>query len=124
MIIKTMTAQQRLQFVLGIDAPPARAVLLERWRLLMDEVLRNMPKLHHWPISLNHCFMRVCLDTSLRGPWHTIVKRPASRHMKDHQLRQAIAVSEQIAESPHLLFELNHRSIKQRKLFRFNTASA
>lgn len=117
-------SEGQLQLALDTDQQCSRVALLERWRCLMHEILPKLAKVHRWPISQNHCFMRVCLDTSLGAPWHTIVKRPASRHMTDHQLRQAIAVSEQIVKSPHLLFELNHRSIEQRKLFRFNTASA
>jgi hypothetical protein len=60
--------------------------------------------------------MRVCLDTSLGVPWHTIVKRPASHHMKDDQLRAASAVAEQIVENPPLLVQFNYSSVMRRKL--------
>jgi hypothetical protein len=105
-----------LQLDLLLNTPSARSQLLERWRVLMNERLPSMAKAHDWPISRNHCFMRVCLDTSLDVPWHSVVKRPASRHMTDDQLRAAIAVAEQIVENPPLLVKLNHSSIMRRKL--------
>lgn len=104
-----------LQLDLRLNTPSARSQLLEQWRLLMNERLPSMAKAHGWPISQNHCFMRVCLDTSFGVPWHDVVKRPASRHMTDDQLRKALMVAEQIVETPSLLVQLNHSSILRRK---------
>jgi hypothetical protein len=113
-----MRPDTNLQLDLLLNTPSARSLLLERWRVLVNEILPSMAKAHGWPISQNHCFMRVCLDTSLGVPWHNVVKRPASRHMTDDQLRAAIAVAEQIVENPPLLVQLNHSSIMRRKLSR------
>jgi hypothetical protein len=98
-----------------LNGPSARSRLLKRWQRLMNEVLPSMVNTNGWPISQNHCFMRVCLDTAFGIPWHKFVKRPASRHMTDDQLRMAIAVAEQIVEAPGLLYELNRQSIEGRK---------
>jgi hypothetical protein len=94
----------------------ARSKLSKQWQSLMNEVLPNMAGTHNWPISQNHCFMRVCLDTAVGVPWHNFVKRPASHHMTDDQLRMAIAVADQIIETPELLLKLNRQSIDGRKL--------
>jgi hypothetical protein len=99
-----------------LNDPSARSQLLAHWQYLMNDVLPNMVDANRWPISQNHCFMRVCLDTALGTPWYKFVKRPASRHMTDDQLRAAIAVAQQIVESPKLLSKLNHESIEGRRL--------
>jgi hypothetical protein len=101
-----------------LSGSSARHKLLERWQSLMNNVLPNMVDANDWPISQNHCFMRVCLDTAFGVPWHSFIKRPASRHMTDDQLRMAVAVAEQIVAKPVLLFDLNRQSIEGRKLLR------
>jgi hypothetical protein len=111
-----MRPDTNLQLDLQLKTPAARSLLLERWRVLMIEMLPSMANARGWPISQNHCFMRVCLDTSFGVPWHSVVKRPASRHMTNDQLRAAIAVAEQIVENPPLLVQLNYSSIMRRKL--------
>jgi hypothetical protein len=110
-----MTRSANLQFDLEFNAPSARMELLERWKQFVNNVLPNMVAAHGWSISQNHCFMRVCLDTSFGCPWQTVVKRPATRYMTDDQLRAAIAVAERIIASPALLAELNRKSILDRK---------
>lgn len=67
-----------------------------------------------WPIRLDHCFMRVCLDAAFGRPWHEAVRRPAVRHMTDAELARAVAVAERIAADPPLLPELNARSLRLR----------
>jgi acyl carrier protein phosphodiesterase len=104
-----------MQLEFQMNAPSGRCLLLERWQSLMNDVLPRMANANDWPISQNHCFMRVCLDTALGIPWHNFVKRPASRYMTDDQLRMAIAVAEQIVENPKLLLELNRQSIDGRR---------
>jgi hypothetical protein len=97
------------------ELPSPRDALISRWLLLTHQVLPDMARQHDFPISRNHCFMRVCLDASLGAPWHKSVKRPALRHMTDGQLAQAVAMAERIVEAPSLIFELNRRSIEQRR---------
>jgi acyl carrier protein phosphodiesterase len=117
-----MTPGTNAQLDLLCD-PSARSILLKRWQRLMNDVLPNMADANLWPISQNHCFMRVCLDATLGTPWHKFVKRPASHHMTDHQLRTAIAVADQIVETPDLLPKLNRQSIEGRKLEQRRTKS-
>jgi uncharacterized protein (DUF427 family) len=112
-----VTGDRQLQFLLADEPASARASLTRRWLMLMHEILPQMADRHDWPISQNHCFMRVCLDTSIGTPWHMFVKRPALRHMSDDQLRHTVAIAERCVETPSLLFELNSRSIEYRKQF-------
>ena len=73
-----------------------------------------MAREHRWPIRLDHCFMRVCLDTSLGARWDTLVRRPAIRHLTDAQLEAAIAVAERIVSDPDSLSSLNKASLRRR----------
>lgn len=94
--------------------PTRRDILVERWLKLTNEILVGMAHEQKWPVSQNHCFMRICLDASLGRPWHTVVKRPAVRFLTDAQLENAISVAEKIVAAPDLLFNLNRESIEQR----------
>lgn len=92
-----------------------RAMLVERWMGLTRDVLPTMAERCRWPISLDHCFMRVCLDTAVGAPWHTIVKRPAIRHLSLEQLVAAITVAEALVSAPETLAVLNAQSIRWRR---------
>jgi hypothetical protein len=98
------------------DAPadPDRAALLARWLDLTRRVLPGMAAAQRWPIRLDHCFMRVCLDAAFGRPWHEAVRRPAVRHMTETDLARAIAVAERIAAVPSLLSGLNAESLRLR----------
>jgi hypothetical protein len=95
--------------------PSEREELVTRWTVLVQEILPSMAKCHQWPMTEDHCFMRICLDGALGAPWHTIVRRPAIRHLSDQQLSEAIAVAESVIRSPPILDELNRQSISWRK---------
>ncbi len=58
--------------------------------------------------------MRVCLDTALGAPWHTVVHRPAIKHISDGQLIAAISVARSLVEAPQTLRLLNSQSIRWR----------
>lgn len=69
---------------------------------------------HGWPIRLDHCFMRVCLDAALGAPWTARVARPAVRTMSDAQFDAALAVAERIARDPAALPALDAASLRGR----------
>ena len=69
----------------------------------------------HWPIRLDHCFMRVCLDNALGQRWDTLVRRPAIRHLTDEQLGRAVAVATAITRDPACLPALNRASLALRR---------
>jgi hypothetical protein len=94
--------------------PPAAAALRARWLDLTRRVLPGMAAAEGWPIRLDHCFMRVCLDAAFGRPWHEAVRRPAVRHMTEAELARAVAVAERIAAVPSLLPGLNAESLRLR----------
>jgi hypothetical protein len=95
-----------------------RAMLVKRWMKLMRDVLPAMAPRCGWPISEDHCFMRVCLDMAVGAPWHTIIKRPAIRYLSIEQLVAAIAVAEALVSAPEKLASLNAQSIRWRRQVR------
>ena len=95
-----------------------RERLVAHWLDLTREVLPGMAAAHRWPIRLDHCFMRVCLDDTLHRPWHEVVCRPAIRHLELAQLRAAIAVAEEIVADPARLPALNQASLDWRRASR------
>ena len=91
--------------------PSHREELEDRWLALTRRVLPGMAAAEGWPIRLDHCFMRVCLDAAIGRPWHEAVRRPAIRHLTEAQLAAAIAVAERIRAEPALLPALNRQSL-------------
>ncbi|WP_043363998.1 hypothetical protein [Belnapia sp. F-4-1] len=94
--------------------PSHRTALESRWLALTRQVLPGMAAAEGWPIRLDHCFMRVCLDAAIGRPWHEAVRRPAFRHLTEPQLAAAIAVAERIRTEPDLLPALNRQSLRWR----------
>ena len=95
-----------------------REQLAARWLDLTRRVLPGMAGAEGWPIRLDHCFMRVCLDHALSQPWHQRVRRPAIRHLSDDEMRRAVAVAERVAADPALLPGLNAQSLAWRRASR------
>ena len=93
-----------------------RAALLSRWLTLTRDTLPAMAWRHHWPIALDHCFMRVCLDAAIGQRWDRVVGRPAIRHLTDAQLARAVEVAETIAGDPARLPGLNEQSLRWRRV--------
>lgn len=88
--------------------------LQRRWLTLTRDVLPTMAAAQHWPIRLDHCFMRVCLDVTLGVRWDSVVRRPAIRHLSDAQLGAAVAQAEEILADPSSLPRLNQESLRLR----------
>lgn len=96
-------------------APMGRAAMVAHWLDLTRRILPGLAKGAGWPIQLDHCFMRVCLDHAIGQPWHQRVQRPAIRHLTDEQLGTAIAIAERIVAEPESLIALNRTSIAWRR---------
>ena len=93
----------------------SREALVQRWLALTREVLPAMAADAGWPIRLDHCFMRVCLDAACGEPWDQRIRRPAIRHASDADLARAIATAEIIVANPGRLAALNAQSLGWRR---------
>jgi hypothetical protein len=108
---------QQMLFSIDSTALEIRLTMNMQWLQLVGETLPAMANKHDWPISLDHCFMRVCLDTALGAPWHTVVRRPAIKYLSDEQLLAAISTAKGLVQKPETLDALNKQSIKWRQSF-------
>ncbi len=106
------------------EAGAARDALVARWLDLSRRVLPGMAAAQGWPIRLDHCFMRVCLDEAMGGPWTAVLRRPAIRSMTEAQLLATIGVAEAIVARPALLAGLNARSLEHRRALRASARAA
>ncbi len=105
-------------------AGPERDALVARWLELTRRTLPEMAAAQRWPIRLDHCFMRVCLDEAMGGPWTAVLRRPAIHSMTEGQLLAAISVAEAIVARPALLAGLNARSLERRRALRAHARAA
>jgi hypothetical protein len=114
----TMSEQPTFDFLdveKAADIDTMRTAAVARWLNLTRVTLPGMAAEQGWPISEDHCFMRVCLDAVFGTPWHTVIKRPAIRHLSYRQLHAAISVAEAIVYAPETLTALNQKSLNCRQ---------
>ena len=93
---------------------PDRADLVAAWLHLTRTILPSMAAASRWPIRLDHCFMRVCLDHACGGVWTAHHRRPAIRYMDTTTLTRALACAEHIRNHPDALAHLNQQSLAWR----------
>ena len=91
-----------------------RALLVSRWLELTRQILPEMAARERWPIRLDHCFMRVCLDTAMGQRWDEVVQRPAIRHLTEAELARAVAVAASLVRDPGNLPGLKTESLRLR----------
>ena len=90
------------------------APLREEYRELTE---RRLPAAAtaDWPVTDDHCFQRIVLDTLFEGVWYDHVDgRPAVRALTADQLRAAIRIAESMLDDPARVTELNRRSLAYR----------
>ena len=82
------------------------------FKQLTESTLPALAREHRWPIRLDHCFKRICLDHAFGDTWYSHCKRPAERHIDPAPLARAIACAQQIvSEGRPALEELNRSSL-------------
>lgn len=74
------------------DPPPQIA----HFKRLTEEVLPALARQESWPIRLDHCFKRICLDYAFEDVWYQHLARPAERHITGVPLARAIACAEEL----------------------------
>ncbi len=72
-----------------------------------------------WPISADHCFLRIAYDTATGAKWDTVYPRPGYASLPVDRLATAIAVLDRIeAEGRPALDALNAASLAFRRAAR------
>ena len=75
---------------------PSHADQIARFKHLTEVALPALAREQHWPIRLDHCFKRICLDVAFADVWYHHLPRPAERHLQGEPLARAIACAEAI----------------------------
>ncbi len=70
--------------------------LRARFKQLTELDLPAHARLHRWPLRLDHCFKRVCLDWACGGCWYGHIARPAEQHLAGDTLRRAVQCAEDL----------------------------
>ncbi len=89
-----------------------RAQNIARWKQLTEATLPALAREHRWPLRLDHCFKRVCLDWAFGDVWYRHLRKPAERHLDGEPLERALRCAEELArEGLPLLRERNTASL-------------
>ena len=87
--------------------------LVESYMHLTKEVLPALAQSGgpNWPVSEDHCFQRIILDTICGGVWYAHLERPAYKNLTYNQAQSAIDLCREIAEGRADLQKLNNQSL-------------
>ena len=69
---------------------------IARFKQLTEGVLPAMARDEGWPIRLDHCFKRICLDWAFGDVWYRHLARPAERHLRGDALQRALACATEV----------------------------
>jgi len=95
----------------------SRAELEMEYKELFNVTLPGIAKSDHWPIRLNHCLMRVALDTYWQCCWYDRLdqKKGALKSMTVPQIENVIVVGEKMGtEGKSYVSGLNRQSLSYR----------
>ncbi len=94
---------------------PAERNGIARWKYLTEVALPQRALQEHWPLRLDHCFKRVCLDYTFGGVWYRFLAKPAERNLTGDALVRAVQCAEEILqEGRPLLVTRNRESLLYR----------
>ena len=87
--------------------------LIKTYMHLTKEVLPSMARSNRqdWPVSEDHCFQRIVLDTICGGVWYRHIERPAYKNLTDEQAQRAVQLCQDIIEGSADLWLLNRQSL-------------
>ena len=70
---------------------------IARFKQLTEHILPTLAHEQHWPIRLDHCFKRICLDAAFEDVWYRHLPKPAERHLTGEALARALRCAEELA---------------------------
>ena len=93
----------------------ARAQLEAEWLTITRQTLPALAKARRWPVSADHCFMRILLDAVHGGRWDKVVQgRPAYKHLELQRLATAVKLAQRVVADEVDLWALNAQSLEWR----------
>lgn len=89
-----------------------RNSLIHRYKSLTEIELPARAREARWPLRLDHCFKRICLDWACNDCWYKHIPKPAEAHLDGVVLERAVQCAEEILRSgAELLRERNAASL-------------
>ena len=87
--------------------------LIATYMHLTKEVLPSLARSDRtdWPVSEDHCFQRIVLDTICSGVWYEHLDRPAYKHLTNDQAKRAVELCQNIVDGQADLKQLNQQSL-------------
>lgn len=97
------------------DQTAEESAAIARFKHLTEHVLPARARSEAWPLRLDHCFKRVCLDHAYGDVWYNHLRRPAERYLTGEPLQRALRCAEELAAGAvALLNERDAASLKVR----------
>ena len=92
------------------------ADLASRYIVLTKEVMPHLARTSHkhWPVSNDHCFQRIILDTVCGGVWYDYLPRPAYKTMTHDEAANAVKLCNDIISGDADLIVLNKQALQWR----------
>jgi hypothetical protein len=102
------------QSLSGTDISALREEYLQK---VTEELPARAQTTDSWPITDDHCFARVVLDTLFEDEWSNHISRsPAYKQLSENQLRAAITIADRmLTEGQPAVEELNQQSLRWRQ---------
>ena len=108
-------SKKRLGVRLNDGKPFDRVRMEAEWLAITRDTLPALAEARRWPVSVDHCFMRILLDAVHEGRWDKAVQgRPAYKHIHAARLAAAVALAERVVANEADLSALNAQSLAWR----------
>ena len=76
-----------------------------QFKHLTECVLPERAREQHWPLRLDHCFKRVCLDFAFGDVWYRHLRKPAQKYLEGEPLARALRCALDLAGGDARLLE-------------------
>lgn len=86
---------------------------IARFKHLTETLLPARARQDRWPIRLDHCFKRICLDHAFGDVWYHHLKKPAERHLSGPALDGALLCAEDLLAGDRALLDTRNRASLQ-----------
>ena len=82
---------------------------IAHFKYLTEVALPERARVERWPLRLDHCFKRVCLDHAFGGEWYRFIAKPAERNPQGEALLRAVQCAEEILQQGRPLLDTRNR---------------
>jgi hypothetical protein len=92
----------------------SRALLASRIEKLAKRVLPAVAKTMRYPVTEDHCFLRIAYDQAVQGMWYDHVESPFGANATKEQMQRALDTLREMVESATAAHRFNRQSLAWR----------